>query len=129
MAAFLNKLRITLIDDATFQVIDLPFRYLSDIFGGVIEVPVGFTTDFASVPRIGMIYAFLGDTAHEPAVIHDWLYYSALVTRDMADDILLEAMKAIHMPAWRRYPIWWGVRAGGWVAWNRHRRAGDEVHA
>jgi hypothetical protein len=33
-------------------------------------------------------------------------------------------MKAWGMSAWRYYPIYWGVRAGGWAAWNKHRKDG-----
>jgi hypothetical protein len=124
VSAFLNALHLSEIDDLLFQVIDLPFRYESDIFGGTIEVPVGFQTDFASVPRLGTLYAVLGDCAHQPAVIHDWLYYAAITTRKMADDIMLEGMGVIGLTAWKRYPIWWGIRLGGWYAWNQHRNAG-----
>jgi len=125
MSKFLDALCVQEINDSVFAVCDHPFRYQSDFAGTTFEVPVGFYTDFASVPRIGIIYAMLGDTAHQPAVIHDWLYYAALVSRLEADEILLEAMKVIDIPAWRRWPIYWGVRLGGWHAWNDHRQKGD----
>ncbi len=125
MAKFLDALCITEISDSIFQICDHPFRYQSDVAGRTLTVPVGFYTDFASVPRIGIIYAMLGDTAHEPAVVHDWLYYLGLVPRELADQVLLEAMGVINVPAWRRWPIYWGVRIGGWYAWNDHRKKGD----
>lgn len=125
MSAFLDPLCVTEIDDKIFAVADHPFRYQSNIAARQFTVPVGFYTDFASVPRImPMAYACLGDTAHEPAVVHDWLYYAALTDRATADAVLLEAMKVKGMSAWRYYPIYWGVRAGGWAAWNVHRKAG-----
>lgn len=125
MSKFLDPLVVEEISDSVFAVADHPFRYQSDL-AGLITVPVGFYTDFASVPRfMPIVYACLGDTAHEPAVIHDWLYFSAITIRAIADAVLLEAMKAWGMPAWRYYPIWWGVRAGGWKAWNDHRKQGD----
>jgi hypothetical protein len=125
VSSFLDSLCLTEIDDSIFEICDHPFRYQSDVAGMTFTAPVGFYTDFASVPRIGVIYAMLGDTAHEPAVIHDWLYYSALVTREMADQVLLEAMGVIGLSAWRKWPIYWGVRIGGWYAWNDHRKKGD----
>jgi len=125
MSEFLDKLCVIEIDDSTFAIADHPFRYQSDVAGQTFTVPVNFYTDFASVPRLGMIYALLGDTAHEPAVIHDWLYYSALVARGVADKVLLEAMGVIGIPDWRKYPIYWGVRLGGWYAWNQHRKNGN----
>ncbi len=128
MSAFLDPLCITEISDSVFQICDHVFRYQSDIAGQMFTAPIGFFTDFASVPRIGVVYAMLGDTAHEPAVIHDWLYYSAIVTRDVADKVFLEAMGVIDLPIWRRWPIYCGVRIGGWYAWNLHRKAGDPLN-
>ncbi len=123
MSAFLDPLIVQEISDSIFQTTQV-FRYQSDI-AGLITVPALFFTDFASVPRIGIIYAMLGDCAHEPAVVHDFCYYTGTLTRKMSDDVLLEAMEVIGIPAWRRYPIWWGVRAGGWYAWNDHRKNAD----
>lgn len=125
MSKFLTPLDVEEISDSIFAVANAPFQYQSDLLKKIIVVPVGFYTDFASVPRyLPLVYAALGDTAHEPAVIHDWLYYSALTDRKTSDAILLEAMKVWGMSAWRYYPIYWGVRAGGFVAWNEHRKAG-----
>ncbi len=124
MSLFLDTLVVVEISDSIFQVFGHDFRYQSDLLG-LITVPQGFFTDFASVPRfMPLAYACLGDTAHEPAVIHDWLYYSAITDRSTADNVLLEAMKVWGMPSWRYYPIYWGVRLGGWAAWNQHRKAG-----
>lgn len=122
MAKFLDSLFVEEISDSVFQTTQI-FRYESD-FAGLITVPALFYTDFASVPRLGVIYAMLGDMAHEPAVVHDWLYYSAFTPRDVADKVLLEAMGVINIPWWRKWPIYWGVRAGGWASWNAHRQAG-----
>jgi len=125
MAKFLTSLTVTEINDGVFAVSYKPFLYQSDLYGPVIEVPIGFYTDFSSVPRLGIIYSCLGNVAHQPAVIHDWLYYAALTTRKLADQILLEAMIVIDLPFWRRWPIYLGVRAGGWNAWNVHRKDGN----
>jgi hypothetical protein len=51
-----------------------------------------------------------------------------LVPRSVADHVLLEAMGVIGLPAWRRLPIYWGVRVGGWYAWNDHRKKGDPLN-
>jgi hypothetical protein len=73
------------------------------------------------------MYALLGDMAHEPAVIHDWLYYSALVPRAMADGVFKEAMGVIGMPEYKRELIYWGTRLGGGEAWNEHRKEGHPL--
>lgn len=124
MSKFLTTLDSQEVDDKIFMVIDHPFCYQSDIAKQTFSVPVGFQTDFASVPRFPLIYVLLGDTAHEPAVIHDWLYYSAIVTREMADNVLYEAMTVFGVEDWRRDMIYEGVRAGGWYAWDQHRSEG-----
>jgi hypothetical protein len=123
MSQFLDPLNVTEISDSVFAICDHPFRYQSNL-AGLLTVPVGFYTDFASVPRLGIVYAMLGDRAHEPAVVHDWLYYAAITTREMADNVLMEAMNVMGLPFWQRYPILWGVRIGGWHAWNQHRKDG-----
>jgi hypothetical protein len=126
VSAFLDTLSTTEISDSIFAIADHPFRYKSDYAKRMFTVPVGFTTDFASVPRIvPAIYALLGDTAHEPATVHDWLYYAAVTTREAADNVLREAIMVFGIPAWRATLFFWGVRLGGWAAWNGHRKVGD----
>jgi hypothetical protein len=126
MSEFIDHLVLTEIDDRIFEVSMLPFRYRSDVAKQIFTVPVGFRTDFSSMPRVlPILYALLGDQEHEPAVIHDWLYYSALVNRKMADDVFFEAMGVKGISRLKQYPLWWGLRIGGWPAWNKHRRDGD----
>lgn len=125
MAKFIDPLVVQEISDSVFKIVDHDFRYQSDLVKEIITAYVGFYTDFASVPRLGIMYALLGDRAHEPAVIHDALYYYGVTTRKMADDIFLEAMGVKGLPWWQKYPIYSGVRVGGWAAWNAHRKAHD----
>jgi len=125
MSKFLDPLDATETTDSIWEISNHPFRYQSDYAARMFTVPVGFFTDFASVPRVvPLIYACLGDTAHEPAVVHDWLYYSAVTTREVADNVLREAIIVLGIPAWRATLFFWGVRAGGWSAWNEHRKVG-----
>lgn len=82
--------------------------------GAIYEVPTGFETDFASVPRLPMLYALFGDTAHAAAVVHDYLcrvyYPQCMISWRAAADVFLEAMEASGIPAWRRIPMYWAVR-------------------
>ena len=115
MGKFLTSLDVELIvdsDPAQWRVLK-PLAYQSDKHG-LIVVPSDFVTDFASVPRLPLVYALSGDTAHLAAVVHDWLYTPPMkVPRKDADDILLEASAASGVPAWRRWMMWAGVRVGG----------------
>lgn len=81
-------------------------EYRSQLIGMVI-VPAGFTTDFASVPRAPLAYWLTGDTAHGSAVVHDYLCRVLVplgrITWSRAADVFGEAMKHEGVPAWRRW--------------------------
>ena len=125
MPKFLTPLDVREVSDSIWEIADSPFEYQSDLVKETIVVPVGFYTDFASVPRwLPIIYAMIGDEAHEAATIHDWLYYSAITTRDIADKVLREAILLCGMPKWKAEAFYYGVRVGGWKAWDEHRKAG-----
>ena len=100
-----------------------PLRYESDLLRSIITVPAGFSTDLASTPRLPVAYLLAGDTAHEAAVVHDWLYQVRISTRAQADAVLDEAMAVTGEPAWRRWLMWAAVRAaGGWAWYTGPRR-------
>jgi hypothetical protein len=87
------------------------------------EVPVGYCTDFASVPRIPFIFARYGGKASIPALWHDWCYDCGKdqFSRKQADDMFYELMVQFNdPPRWsQRYAMWLGVRLGGWVGWRK----------
>lgn len=89
--------------------------YQSDIAKMVIKVPAGFITDYASVPRLPIVFLFCGDTASKAAVIHDYLYRSGILPRNVCDAVLREAAVCDNVPKWRAFLLWSGVRMfGGW---------------
>jgi len=98
-----------------------PFYFLSST-RGVTEVPTGFDTDYASVPRIfWSIYP--PDGIYTPAaLVHDFKYKKQDCTRAEADALFLEAMAACGVPWLRRHILHKSVRAGGWLAWRRNQK-------
>ena len=111
-------------------VLDASLRYYSRILGRVIEVKAGFNTDAESCPRwLPIINSLFGNIADQPAVVHDWLYFTSEVSRKKADQVLLEAMCVVGIPAWRRQGVYWGLRIGGWAAWNAHRQLGHPPYS
>ena len=88
-----------------------------------VMVPAGFETDFASVPRLPLMYLLAGDTAHEAAVIHDYLYRTNGISRREADALFYTIMRETNEPRWRAWMMWFAVRAGGWRTWNKYRAA------
>jgi hypothetical protein len=112
--------------------------YLSDVpelrecCHGVIQVPAGYRTDLASVPRLPLVYWRAGGKAVLPAVLHDWLYeHSEGISRKAADDVFAEAMLEVGDPAWAstRWMMYRGVRLGGGGTWRRYRKDREPVLA
>ena len=88
-----------------------PLVYYSAL-AGVVFVPTGFETDFASVPRLPIVYALYGNRAHHEGVIHDYLFRKGcepLVSFDVANKVFLEAMEVRGKSALVRYPMYWAV--------------------
>jgi hypothetical protein len=100
--------------EAGAWVLTRPLVYESDVLDAVLTVPQGFRTDFASVPRLPFIYLLYGgDFCDEAATVHDYLYSASGVPRATADAVFREALKAQGVAAWRRWPMWFGVRLFG----------------
>lgn len=91
-----------------------PFAfYLSDDNSDVIEVPVGFVTDLATVPRIFWILLPPDGKYAKAAIIHDYMYDNALRTKKEADKIFLDGMTVLGVPKWKRTIMYWAVRLFG----------------
>lgn len=120
-AVFQSRLKVEQVDDSHWRLLVEELKYDSDVAGCRIIVPVGFVTDFASVPRVPVAFWLFGDTAQSAAVVHDWLYTTDIFPKDTADSVFLEAMLASGMSRWRAYPMYLGVRWFGAAAWKKHR--------
>ncbi|EEU6555214.1 DUF1353 domain-containing protein, partial [Salmonella enterica] len=91
-----------------------PFEfYLSDDNSDVIEVPAGFVTDLASVPRIFWTILPPDGKYAKAAIIHDWMYDNALRTKKEADLIFLDGMTVLGVPKWKRIIMYYAVRLFG----------------
>lgn len=113
MAKFLSDLEGKWLDDDARFCLDAPLIYESDVAGQTFVVPAGFVTDFASVPRVPVVYMLFGDRAHREAVVHDWLYQSHRVSKGMADKVFKEAMAARGKGWFTRWGMYLGVVIGG----------------
>jgi hypothetical protein len=119
MSRFIGHLEVRIPDDDRERELIVDFLFLSDI-AGLIEVPAGFKTDYASVPRI--LWSILPPTGKytKASVIHDYLYRSHRVSREEADAIFLEAMEDLGVNPIIKYAMWLGVRIGGWFPWRKY---------
>lgn len=100
----------------------------SDQEGKSVSVPIGFVTDFASVPRVFWTALPRDGQYTYPAIIHDYLYWEQPVSRKDADYVLDCAMGDFNVPAVTRGAIYAAVRVGGGIAWkeNAGRKAAGE---
>lgn len=95
MTNWITKLRVEdaghdLSGRAVWELLE-PLWYRSDRFGSII-VPPGFRTNYASVPRLPLVFLLAGDRSHKEAALHDWLYTVHSVSREQADAVFLEAL-------------------------------------
>lgn len=124
MSSFTTDLKLQPLDDGkTFKLLE-PFRYRigSVDSENIITIPEGFLTDFASVPQIFWNILPPWGKYGKAAVLHDFLYKTGMFDRARCDEIFLEAMEALDVSWIKRRAIYTGVRVGGWVAWNSHRK-------
>lgn len=124
MSSFNTPLDLRANDDGLTFTLLTEFDYEIGQLGSgrIIRVPCGFITDFASVPRIFWNILPPWGRYGKAAVLHDWNYKRQEFTRAFCDDILDESMQALGVNWMTRHIIWLGVRTGGWVAWNQHKR-------
>lgn len=105
-------------DFSYFDEVGLP----GDVDGTFIDVPAGFVTDFASIPRA--LWTILPPTGQygKAAVIHDWLYRGGKpegrpVTKAYADAVFERAMKELGVPWLRRKLMYTAVKLFGRGIW------------
>ncbi len=87
----------------------------------LVEVPEGFKTDGASVPRffwriVGTPFEpdFIG-----PAVAHDYAYKNKIGTRRAADRAFRLLLDRTGVSRWRQWAMWLAVRVIGWMFYGR----------
>lgn len=138
MNGFMGDLVAKQLDDPRYWMIYIPFTYrVGDPNGDMfVNIPRGFVTDFASIPR-GLWNVFPPATSKfsKAAVVHDLLYkrgyierakHHVKLSRKECDDILMEAMDVAGCSWLTRHVIYAGVRVGGWKPWNAYRKADYE---
>lgn len=80
------------------------------------EVPAGFRTDFASVPRIFQMLIPKNGGHDAPAIVHDYFYRMKPfgISRLDADRLFLRMMKEVGVNKVRRTLMYCAVRIMGW---------------
>jgi hypothetical protein len=117
MSQFLTALDVIQIEDASHEgrgtwITQAPLVYQSDSIGDIV-VPVGFSTDFASVPRIPVLFDIAGDRGNSAGTVHDFLYdvkCTLPVSRKQADAVLMEALISQGVAKWIAFGMYLAVR-------------------
>ena len=124
MSRFTEILTVSPLPNGTSWVLRKPFGY--DVghedSGETIEIPAGFTTDFASIPRFlwGMLPCW--GKYGNAAVIHDYCYWEQKYPRRRADEIFREAMGVLRVSRIKIRILYWMVRLFGWIHWRKRRK-------
>lgn len=90
-----------------------------------VQAPVGFVTDFASIPRV--FWSVLrpdGDYAYA-AVVHDYLYWTQTRTRKESDEIFRFAMQDFGINRAVIATLYEAVSEFGGGAWDQNRELRD----
>lgn len=128
MSRFTNILLVSPMADGKRWIIRSDFGYdvSEEGSGETINIPVGFMTDFASVPRLlwGMIprWGKYGNAA----VVHDYCYWEQYYTRKRSDEIFLEGMIILDVGPILRRLIFYSVRWFGFLAWRKNKRQKEQ---
>jgi len=116
---FPNPLILKSVRGSRFWRVYRPFSYESPATGWTIHVPMFYQTDLASVPwGFRNLFPKAG-IYREAAVIHDFIYtnLTRTFTKKQADQIFLDGMKELGVPAWKRAVMYRAVRIGGRGNW------------
>lgn len=119
----LSATDIGLFENRVIWQLDKPLRFLLNKKFLIIIRP-GFQTDFASVPRIPIVYSFWGDRAHREAVLHDYLYRInpiLVLSKKQSDRVFKLAMIGQKNPYWIYQPMYLGVKFGGGSSYHKLR--------
>ena len=123
MSSFTSPLVVKHLDGEKWEVMrKFTYHVGNKTSKEMITVPVGFITDFASIPRT--CWSLIGSPTGKygkAAVLHDYLYrrLQRKYSRKQSDDIFLEAMKISKVGMIRRYTIYYSVRLFGFASWRK----------
>lgn len=111
VVSFLNQLRVEVLADNSF-ILTSDFYVLLEEVEEVV-VPEGFITDFASVPRIPIVYLAVGNRGHKAAVLHDWLYHTKKYSRAACDAYFYHALRTSGVGYFYSQAMYRAVRLAG----------------
>ena len=117
---FIGELVVKLIadDESGLWELQQPLSFQSVVAGRTITAPIGHRTDFCSVPRVVGVYDMLGNRARKSGAIHDKLYISHELSREIADKVLHEMLLLDGVGPFEAMEFYLAVRQFGGSHWG-----------
>lgn len=110
--AFEVELLVEFVDGENWML-TAPLIYTDSKLNKAVEVPAGFVTDFASVPRpFWMVFPKSGPWA-PAAVVHDFMYRFAIYDKKTADAMFLHGMEELGVNWLQRHLMHKAVKLFG----------------
>ena len=112
------NLKVNIIKEDVFILLE---DVTVEALGYKITVKKGFDFDGASIPQaLWSVYGNpLTGKYRIAALVHDVLYASQIVPRELADDIFLDLMKQHKVGYLKRQTMYYAVRSAGWYSWKQ----------
>jgi hypothetical protein len=88
---------------------------------GTFTAPAGTLTDFCSVPKVPFVYEWCGDIGEQCGALHDYLYQTGIVPKDIADRVLYIALVESGIGWKKAAAMYQAVKHFGFGAWNGYR--------
>ena len=88
-----------------------------------IKIPIGFITDFGSIPRI--LWSVFNPTEFHTYILHDYLYQYKPISRSLADTALQLWLISEGCDGLSALLVWVGVRIGWWLYFNNKTNTND----
>lgn len=88
-----------------------------DDVAATITVPVAFSTDLASVPKVPVVYGIFKLLDIVSPVTHDYMYSTHPYTRKKCDKIFYKQLRFNGVSWLKAKVMYWAVRAFGHSSW------------
>ena len=121
------NLKVNIIKEDVFILLE---DVTVEALGYKITVKKGFDFDGASIPQAlwGVYGNPLSGKFRIAALVHDALYASQKLPRELADAIFLDLMKQHEVEYLKRQTMYYAVRSAGWYVWKKHREPEIETY-
>ena len=112
------NLKVNIIKNDVFILLE---DVVVESLGYKITVKKGFDFDGASMPKwLWSIYGSpLNGNYVVASLIHDGLYASQKLSRELSDKIFLDLMKQHEVGYIKRQTMYYAVRMAGWYSWEQ----------